>query len=78
MVYLALVYRMNIPEEDVKSEAVQLVAPILRDVNVTRPEESFFSKECFLRSDACLQYKPHELKLVRFICYRYIYIYSLI
>ena len=37
--YLALVYRMNIPEEDVIREAVRLVVPILRDT--ARVEGSF-------------------------------------
>ena len=48
MAYLTLVYLTNIPE-DAKREAVSLVATVLRDVNVTRVEESF-SKECFLGS----------------------------
>ena len=43
MAYLTLVYLMNIPE-DAKREAVRLVAAILRDVNVTRVEESFFQR----------------------------------
>ena len=33
--YLALVYSMDIPE-DVKREAVRLVAPVLRNVDATR------------------------------------------
>ena len=37
MAYLTLVYLMNIPE-DVKREAVRLVAPVLRNVGVTRVE----------------------------------------
>ena len=41
MAYLTLVYFMKIPE-DAKREAVRLVATILRDVNITRVEESFF------------------------------------
>ena len=32
---------MDIPE-DVKREAVRLMAPVLRDVGVTRDEEGFF------------------------------------
>ena len=39
--YLTLIYSMDIPE-DVKREAVHLVAPVLRDVGVTRVEEGFF------------------------------------
>ena len=41
--YLTLVYLMDIPE-DVKREAVRLVAPVLRDVGVTRVEEGFFRR----------------------------------
>ena len=41
--YLALVYSMDIPE-DVKREAVRLVAPVLRNVGVTRVEGSFFRR----------------------------------
>ena len=37
--YLALVYRMNIPEEDAIREAVRLVVPVLRDT--ARVEGSF-------------------------------------
>ena len=40
---MTLVYLMNIPK-DAKREAVQLVAPVLRDVNVTRVEERFFQR----------------------------------
>ena len=61
MAYLTLVYLMDIPE-DVKREAVCLVAPVLRDVGVTRVEEDF-SEECFHGSDVCLQYEQYELKL---------------
>ena len=61
MAYLTLVYLMTIPE-DVKREAVRLVAPVLRNVGVTRVE-FFFSEECFLGSDVCLQYEQCELKL---------------
>ena len=43
MAYLTLVYLMNIPE-DVKREAVRLVAPVLRNVDFTRVEESFFRR----------------------------------
>ena len=43
MVYLILVYLMDIPE-DVKREAVRLVAPVLRNVGVTRVEEGFFRR----------------------------------
>ena len=43
MAYLTLVYLMNIPE-DVKREAVRLVAPILRNVGVTRVEGGFFRR----------------------------------
>ena len=43
MAYLTLVYLMNIPE-DAKREVVRLVARILRDVNITRVEESFFER----------------------------------
>ena len=43
MAYLTLVYLMNIPE-DVKREAVCLVAPVLRDVDVTKDEGSFFRR----------------------------------
>ena len=43
MAYLTLVYLMNIPE-DAKRKAVRLVATVLRDVNVTRVEESFFQR----------------------------------
>ena len=41
--YLTLVYLMDIPE-DVKREAVCLVAPVLRDVGITRGEEGFFRR----------------------------------
>ena len=58
---LALVYSMDIPE-DVKREAVRLVAPVLRNIGVTRVERGF-SEECFLGSDVCLQYEQYELKL---------------
>ena len=47
MAYLTLVYLMNIPE-DVKREAVCLVAPVLGNVDVARVEESFFLKNVFL------------------------------
>ena len=43
MAYLTLIYLMDIPE-DVKREAVRLVAPVLRDVGVTRVEEGFFQR----------------------------------
>ena len=43
MAYLILIYLMDIPE-DVKREAVRLVAPVLRDVGVTRVEEGFFRR----------------------------------
>ena len=43
MAYLTLVYLMDIPE-DVKREAVCLVAPVLRDVGITRAEEGFFRR----------------------------------
>ena len=43
MAYLTLVYLMNIPE-DAKRKAVRLVATVLRDVDVTRVEESFFQR----------------------------------
>ena len=58
----------------VRREVFRLVARILRDMNIPRPEESF-SEECF--PDACLQYKPRELKHVRLIKIvgRYIYIF---
>ena len=66
MAYLTLIYLMDIPE-DVMREAVRLVAPVLRDVGITRVEEGvfrrMFSEECFLGSDACLQYEQYELKL---------------
>ena len=45
LAYLALVYRMNIPEEDVIREAVRLVAPILKD---TARVEGSFIEEYFL------------------------------
>ena len=41
MAYLTLIYLMDIPE-DVKCEAVRLVAPVLKNVDVTRVEEGFF------------------------------------
>ena len=47
MANLTLVYLMNIPE-DVKREAVRLVAPVLRNLDVTRVEEVFFLKNVFL------------------------------
>ena len=43
MAYLTLIYLMNI-SEDVKREAVRLVAPVLRNVGVTRVEEGFFRR----------------------------------
>ena len=43
MAFLTLVYLMNIPE-DVKREAVRLVAPVLRNVGVTRVEGVFFRR----------------------------------
>ena len=43
MAYLTLIYLMDIPE-DVKREAVCLVAPVLREVGVTRVEEGFFRR----------------------------------
>ena len=39
----AMAYLMNIPE-DVKREAVRLVAPVLRNVGVTRVEGFFFRR----------------------------------
>ena len=42
LIYLSLVYQMNIPEEDVIREAVHLVAPILKDT--TRVEGSFIGR----------------------------------
>ena len=61
-------------KKGVRREVFRLVARILRDMNIPRPEESF-SEECF--PDACLQYKPRELKHVRLIKIvgHYIYIY---
>ena len=41
--YLTLVYLMDIPE-DVKREAVCLVAPVLRNIGVARVEEGFFRR----------------------------------
>ena len=41
--YLTLVYLMDIPE-DVKREAVRLVAPVLRNIGVARVEEGFFRR----------------------------------
>ena len=43
MAYLTLIYLMDIPEH-VKRKAVRLVAPVLRDVGVTRVEEGFFRR----------------------------------
>ena len=51
--FLTYVYVLK-GSEDVTRKAARLVAPILRDVNITRVDESF-SKECFLGSDACLR-----------------------
>ena len=42
--YLALVYRMNISEEDAIREAVLLVVPVLRDT--ARVEGSFIRRIC--------------------------------
>ena len=42
--YLALVYRMNISEEDAAREAVRLVVPVLRDT--ARVEGSFIRRIC--------------------------------
>ena len=42
--YLALVYRMNISEEDAIREAVRLVVPILRDT--ARVEGSYIRRIC--------------------------------
>ena len=42
--YLALVYRMNISEEDAVREAVRLVVPVLRDI--ARVEGSFVRRIC--------------------------------
>ena len=42
--YLALVYRMNILEEDAIREAVRLVVPVLRDI--ARVEGSFIRRIC--------------------------------
>ena len=49
MAYFTLVYLMNIPE-DVKREGVRLVAPVLRNVGVTRVEGGGggFPKNVFL------------------------------
>ena len=44
MAYLALVYHMNIPEEDTVREAVRLAAPVLR--NIARGEGSFIRRLC--------------------------------
>ena len=41
--YLTLIYSLDIPE-DVIREAVRLVAPVLRDVGVTRVEEGCFRR----------------------------------
>ena len=46
--YLALVYRMNISEEDVIREAARLVVPILRDTNIIRVEEESFIQRIIL------------------------------
>ena len=43
MAYLTLVYLMDIPE-DTKHEAVHLVAPVLRNRDITRVEEGFFRR----------------------------------
>ena len=43
MAYLTLVYLMNI-YEDTKCEAVRLVAPVLRNMDLARVEESFFRR----------------------------------
>ena len=43
MAYLTLIYLMDIPE-DVTREAVRLVAPVLKDIGVTRVEEGFFRR----------------------------------
>ena len=48
MTYLTLIYLiMDIPE-DARREAVRLVAMVLKDMNITRPEEGFFQR-LFLR-----------------------------
>ena len=47
MAYLALVYRMNIPKEDVTREAVRLVVPVLKDMNITKVEEESFIRRIF-------------------------------
>ena len=39
--YLTLIYLMDIPG-DVKRETVRLVAPVLRNIGVTRVEKVFF------------------------------------
>ena len=63
MAYLALVYRMNSSEEEgAIREAVRLVAPVLRNVGVTRVEEGFF-RRMFSWADVCLQYEQCEPKL---------------
>ena len=46
MAFLTLIYLMKFPE-DVKREAVRLVAPVLRNVDATRVE-GFFPKNVFL------------------------------
>ena len=43
LIYLTLIYLMDI-SEDVKREAVRLVAPVLTNVGVTRVEEGFFRR----------------------------------
>ena len=45
--YLALVYRMNIPEEDVRCEAVRLVVPILKHTNIIGVEKESFIRRIF-------------------------------
>ena len=44
VVYLALVFRMNIPEEDTVREDVRLVVPVLK--NIPRIEGSFIRRIC--------------------------------
>ena len=47
MAYLTLIYLLDIPE-DVRREAVRLVATIMKDMDITRVEEGFFQR-LFLR-----------------------------
>ena len=43
MAYLTLIYLIDIPE-NVRCEAVRLVVPVLRNVDVTRVEKGFFQR----------------------------------